>query len=69
VIRFVSVNGMKEGELARCDQTRCRAGSRGLTVIVTAVVNHGTTGGFWGRQRRNPLRYLDGDHGGELTRE
>jgi hypothetical protein len=45
VIRFVSVNGMKEGELARYDQTPTRGGiPKSYGRLVTAVVNHGTTG-------------------------
>jgi hypothetical protein len=45
VIRFVSVNGMKEGELARYDQTPTRGGiPRSYGHLVTAVVNNGATG-------------------------
>ncbi|MGB6385161.1 MAG: hypothetical protein WBD25_07190 [Terriglobales bacterium] len=45
VIRFVSVNGMKEGELARYDQTPTRGGiPKSYGHLVTAVVNNGATG-------------------------
>ena len=45
VIRFVSVNGMKEGELARYDQTPVKGGiPKSYGHLVTAVVNHGQTG-------------------------
>src|SRR5437016_4024816 len=44
-IRFVSVAGMKEGELARYDSTPIRGGiPRSYGHLVTAVVNHGATG-------------------------
>jgi hypothetical protein len=44
-IRFVSVTGMKEGELARYDQTPIHGGiPRAYGHLVGAVVNHGTTG-------------------------
>ena len=44
-IRFVSVTGMKEGELARYDQTPVRGGiPKSYGHLVSAVVNHGTTG-------------------------
>jgi hypothetical protein len=40
VIRFVSVNGMKEGELARYDKTPTQGGvPRSYGHLVTAVVN------------------------------
>ena len=45
VIRFVSVNGMKEGELARYDQTPVQGGiPKSYGHLVGAVVNHGQTG-------------------------
>jgi hypothetical protein len=45
VIRFVSVNGMKEGELARYDQTPTRGGiPKSYGHLITAVVNNGATG-------------------------
>jgi hypothetical protein len=45
VIRFVSVNGMKEGELARYDKTPTHGGiPKSYGHLVSAVVNHGATG-------------------------
>jgi hypothetical protein len=45
VIRFVSVTGMKEGELARYDQTPTHGGiPKSYGHLVTAVVNNGSTG-------------------------
>jgi hypothetical protein len=45
VIRFVGVNGMKEGELARYDQTPTHGGiPKSYGHLVAAVVNNGTTG-------------------------
>lgn len=45
VVRFVSVTGMKEGELARYDQTPTRGGiPKSYGHLVSAVVNHGATG-------------------------
>lgn len=45
VIRFVSVTGMKEGELARYDQTPTRGGiPKSYGRLVTAVVNPEGTG-------------------------
>jgi len=44
-IRFVSVNGMKEGELARYDTKPTRGGiPKAYGHLVAAVVNHGMTG-------------------------
>ena len=44
-IRFVSVNGMKEGELARYDTTPIHGGiPKSYGHLVSAVVNHGMTG-------------------------
>jgi hypothetical protein len=44
-IRFVSVNGMKEGELARYDKDPVHGGiPRAYGHLVSAVVNHGLTG-------------------------
>ena len=44
-IRFVSVTGMKEGELARYDKSPIHGGiPRAYGHLVGAVVNHGTTG-------------------------
>ena len=45
VIRFVSVTGMKEGELARYDDKPTQGGiPRSYGHLVGAVVNHGQTG-------------------------
>ena len=45
VVRFVSVNGMKEGELARYDKVPTQGGiPRSYGHLVTAVVNNGMTG-------------------------
>jgi hypothetical protein len=45
VIRFVSVKGMKEGELARSDQMPTRGGiPKAYGHLVSAVVNNGATG-------------------------
>jgi hypothetical protein len=45
VIRFVSITGMKEGELARYDQTPVRGGiPKSYGRLVTAVVNSEGTG-------------------------
>ena len=45
VIRFVSITGMKEGELARYDQTPTQGGiPRSYGHLVSAVVNNGATG-------------------------
>ena len=44
VIRFVSITGMKEGELARYDQTPTQGGiPKSYGHLVTAVVNPGGT--------------------------
>jgi hypothetical protein len=44
-IRFVSMTGMKEGELARFDQTPTRGGiPKSYGHLVSAVVNNGSTG-------------------------
>jgi hypothetical protein len=43
-VRFVSVTGMKEGELARYETTPTRGGiPKSYGHLVSAVVNHGTT--------------------------
>ena len=45
VIRFVAVNGMKEGELARYDQVATHGGiPKSYGRLVTAVVNPDGTG-------------------------
>lgn len=44
VIRFVSVTGMKEGELARYETTPTKGGiPKAYGHLVSAVVNHGAT--------------------------
>src|SRR5579872_1529612 len=44
VIRFVSMTGMKEGELARYDQTPTHGGiPKSYGHLVSAVVNNGST--------------------------
>jgi len=71
VIRFVSVNGMKEGELARNDQTPVQGGiPRSYGHLVTAVVNHGTTGLVF-EDAKGVIRFvtLTGTTESELTRE
>jgi len=45
VIRFVSVNGMQEGELARYDTTPTQGGiPKAYGHLVSVVVNNGSTG-------------------------
>jgi hypothetical protein len=45
VIRFVSVTGMKEGQLARYDKTPVQGGiPKSFGHLAGAVVNHGQTG-------------------------
>jgi hypothetical protein len=71
VIRFVSVNGMKEGELARYDQTPVKGGiPKSYGHLVTAVVNHGQTGLVF-EDAKGGIRFvtLTGVMEGELTRE
>ena len=71
VIRFVSVNGMKEGELARYEQTPVKGGiPKSYGHLVTAVVNHGLTGLVF-EDAKGVIRFvtLTGTTEGELTRE
>lgn len=71
VIRFVSVTGMKEGELARYDQTPVHGGiPRSYGHLVSAVVNHGSTGLVF-EDAKGVIRFvtLTGVTEGELTRE
>jgi hypothetical protein len=71
VIRFVSVSGMKEGELARYDQTPVHGGvPRSYGHLVSAVVNHGSTGLVF-EDAKGVIRFvtLTGVTEGELTRE
>ncbi len=70
-IRFVSVNGMKEGELARYDQTPVQGGiPKSYGHLVTAVVNHGMTGLVF-EDSKGVIRFvtLTGVTESELTRE
>ena len=71
MIRFVSVSGMKEGELARYDQTPVHGGiPRSYGHLVSAVVNHGSTGLVF-EDAKGVIRFvtLTGVTEGELTRE
>jgi len=71
VIRFVSVTGMKEGELVRYDQTPVRGGiPRSYGHLVSAVVNHGSTGLVF-EDAKGVIRFvtLTGETESELTRE
>jgi len=70
VIRFVSVNGMKEGELARYDSTPTHGGiPRSYGHLVSAVVNHGATALVF-EDANGVIRFvtLTGVTEGELTR-
>ena len=70
-IRFVSVNGMKEGELARYDQTPVQGGiPKSYGHLVTAVVNHGMTGLVF-EDEHGVIRFvtLTGVTESELTRQ
>ncbi len=70
-IRFVSVTGMKEGELARYDQTPVRGGiPKSYGHLVSAVVNHGSTGLVF-EDTNGVIRFvtLTGVTESELTRE
>jgi hypothetical protein len=71
VIRFVSVNGMKEGELARYDKIPVQGGiPKSYGHLVTAVVNHGTTGLVF-EDAKGVIRFvtLTGTMESEFTRE
>ena len=70
VVRFVSVTGMKEGELARYDQTPTRGGiPRSYGRLVTAVVNAEGTGLIF-EDSECTIRFVTiaGKKEGELTR-
>jgi hypothetical protein len=70
-IRFVSVTGMKEGELARYDQIPVKGGiPKTYGHLVAAVVNHGQTGLVF-EDAKGVIRFvtLTGVTEGELTRE
>jgi hypothetical protein len=71
VIRFVSITGMKEGELARYDGTPTHGGiPRAYGHLVSAVVNNGNTGLVF-EDAKGVIRFvtLTGVTEGELTRE
>jgi hypothetical protein len=70
VIRFVSVTGMKEGELARYDQTPTRGGiPKSYGRLVTAVVNPDGTGLIF-EDSEGVIRFvtITGKKEAELTR-
>lgn len=70
VIRFVSVTGMKEGELPRYDQTPTRGGiPKSYGRLVTAVVNSEGTGLIF-EDSEGVIRFVTiaGKKEGELTR-
>ncbi len=70
-IRFVSVTGMKEGELARYDQTPVHGGiPKAYGHLVSAVVNNGSTGLIF-EDSKGVIRFvtLTGVTESELTRE
>jgi hypothetical protein len=71
VIRFVSVTGMKEGELARYDHTPTHGGiPKSYGHLVSAVVNHGATALVF-EDANGVIRFvtLAGVIESELTRE
>jgi hypothetical protein len=71
VIRFVSITGMKEGELARYDQTPTRGGiPKSYGRLVTAVVNSDGTGLIF-EDANGVIRFvtITGVKEGELTRQ
>jgi hypothetical protein len=70
VIRFVAINGMKEGELARYDQTPVHGGiPKSYGRLVTAVVNPEGTGLIF-EDAEGVIRFvtITGKKEGELTR-
>jgi hypothetical protein len=70
VIRFVSITGMKEGELARYDQTPTHGGiPKSYGRLVTAVVNSEGTGLVF-EDNDGVIRFVTiaGKKEGELTR-
>ncbi|MFY9645433.1 MAG: hypothetical protein WAK29_09650 [Terriglobales bacterium] len=71
VIRFVSVTGMKEGELGRYETTPMHGGiPKSYGHLVSAVVNHGSTGLIF-EDAKGVIRFvtITGVTEGELTRE
>src|SRR5271169_1169537 len=70
VIRFVSITGMKEGELARYEQTPTKGGiPKSYGRLVTAVVNPDGTGLIF-EDSEGVIRFvtITGKKEGELTR-
>jgi len=70
VIRFVSITGMKEGELARYDQTPSHGGiPKSYGHLVTAVSRNGNTGLVF-EDDKGVIRFvtITGVLEGELTR-
>lgn len=70
-IRFVSMTGMKEGELARYDQASTHGGiPKSYGHLVAAVVNSGNTGLVF-EDAQGVIRFvtITGKKEGELTRE
>jgi hypothetical protein len=71
VIRFVSITGMKEGELARYDQTPTHGGiPKSYGHLVSAVVRNGSTALVF-EDSQGVIRFvtITGSLEGELTRE
>jgi hypothetical protein len=71
VIRFVSVTGMKEGELQRYDQAPVQGGiPKSYGHLVSAVVNHGQTGLVF-EDAKGVIRFvtMTGSTEAELTRQ
>jgi hypothetical protein len=71
VIRFVSITGLKEGELARYDTAPTQGGiPKAYGHLVGAVVNHGTTGLVF-EDAEGVIRFvtLTGVTEGELRRD
>lgn len=71
IIRFVSVTGMKEGQLARYDNTPVQGGiPKSYGHLAGAVVNHGQTGLVF-EDRAGTIRFVTvtGTTENELRRE
>jgi hypothetical protein len=71
VIRFVSITGMKEGELARYETTPVHGGiPKSYGHLVSAVVNNGNTALIF-EDAKGVIRFVTvtGVNEGELTRE
>ena len=71
VIRFVSVTGMKEGELARYDQTPTHGGIPKSYGKLVSVVTHGHSTGLIFEDANGVIRFvtITGTVESELTRE